>query len=547
MPRQESTGGGANSFLMNPTSNPLTLDELQHQNQQQSQHIRQLEQQNKELALKLKWVEERLRLSQHQRFGASSERTHPDQLELNLFNEAEDVALPEQPEPTVETITYTRNKYPGQREDKLAGLPQETEEYRLAESEQTCPCCGDSLHEIGSDTHRELILIPAQMKVLNRVRFRYGCRTCEREGIAPPIVTAPMPKSIQPGSLASPSAVAHILNQKYGQGVPLYRQEQELQRQGVDLSRQTMANWVIAAATLWFVLLYERMHTLLVERDHLHADETPVQVLREPGRTAEQESYMWLYRSGRADPAIVLYDYQPGRKGEYPRDFLSRFQGYLQVDGYAGYHKVKNATLVGCWAHARRGFTDALKALPEGAKAEGTKAQEGLDFCNRLFALERQWQKEEPKKRQELRIEHSIPVLDDFREWLRSQRNRVLPKSKLGQAIEYVLNQWEKLTVFVSDGRLELDNNRSERAIKPFVIGRKNWLFANTPKGAKASAMTYSLIETAKENGLKPFEYLRYVLEQLPQLPDPKDPAALDALLPWSPSLPADIRLPPSP
>lgn len=481
-------------------------------------------------------------------FGAlsSSSPYNPDQLELNLFNEAEDEALPEQPEPTVETITYTRNKYPGQREEKLAGLPQETEEYRLPEAEQICSCCGGHLHEIGSNTHRELIVIPAQMKVLNRVRFRYGCRTCERESIMTPIVTAPMPKSIQPGSLASPSAVAHILNQKYGQGVPLYRQEQELKRQGVDLSRQTMANWVIAAATLWFVLLYERMHTLLVTGDHLHADETPVQVLREPGRKAEQESYMWLYRSGRTDRSIVLYEYQPGRKGEYPRDFLSGFQGYLQVDGYAGYHKVKNVTLVGCWAHARRGFTDALKALPEGAKAEGTKAQEGLDFCNRLFALERQWQEEEPKERQKRRMEHSVPVLEAFREWLRSQRNRVLPKSKLGHAMEYCLNQWEKLTVFVMDGRLVLDNNRSERAIKPFVIGRKNWLFANTPKGAKASAVTYSLIETAKENGLKPYEYLRYVLEQLPQLPDPKDATVLDGLSPWSKTLPADIRKPPS-
>ena len=217
------------------------------------------------------------------------------------------------------------------------------------------------------------------------------------------------------------------------------------------------------------------------------------------------------------------------------------------MDGYAGYHKVKNATLVGCWAHARREFTDTLKALPPGVTAEGTKAQEGLDFCNRLFALERQWQEEEPKKRQELRMEQSVPVLEAFREWLRSQRNRVLPKSKLGNALTYCVNQWEKLTVFVKDGRLELDNNRSERAIKPFVIGRKNWLFANTPKGATASAITYSLIETAKENGLKPYEYLRYVLEQLPQLPDPKDVQALDALLPWSHTLPADLRIPPTP
>ncbi|GAC40798.1 transposase and inactivated derivative [Paenibacillus popilliae ATCC 14706] len=203
-------------------------------------------------------------------------------------------AKPEQEQSSVETIAYTRKKYPGQREEKLAGLPEETVEYRLAEAEQICPCCGYKLHEMGSQTRRELIFIPAQVKVLNHVRFQYSCRHCEREEIATPILTAPMPQPIQPGSLASPSAVAHILNQKYGQGVPLYRQEQELRRQGVNLSRQTMANWVIAAATLWFIPLYERMHALLVERDHLHADETPLQVLREPRRSAEQESYMWL-------------------------------------------------------------------------------------------------------------------------------------------------------------------------------------------------------------------------------------------------------------
>jgi transposase len=522
---------------MKPTSTSPTLDELQQQNIQ-------LEQQVEELSKKLDWYKEQFRLHQQKRFGISSEKTHPDQLELNLFNEAETEAGPAKEEPTVETITYTRKKWNGQRDAKLAGLPEETVEYRLAEEDQVCPCCGDKLHEMGSQTRRELIMIPAQVKSRVHVRVQYGCRRCEREGIETPILTAPMPQPIQPGSLASPSAVAHILTQKYVQGVPLYRQEQELQRQGVDLSRQTMANWVIMAATCWFILLYQRMQVILLESDHIHADETTLQVLREPGRSAESESYMWLYRSGRMGPAIVLYDYQPGRGGEHPRNFLTGFTGYLQTDGYAGYHKVKNATLVGCWSHARRGFTDALKALPKGATPEGTKAQEGLDFCNRLFTLERKWQDKTPQERQKLRMEHSQPVLAEFQEWLRKQRSQVMPKSALEKAMTYCRNQWEHLIVFLKDGRLELDNNRSERAIKPFVIGRKNFLFANTPKGAKASAMAYSLIETAKENGLIPYAYLKYVLEQLPQLQDPKDEQALDALLPWSQSLPTGLRVP---
>lgn len=513
---------------------PPTVEELQQQNTK-------LEQQVAELTAKLTWFEEQFRLSQQKKFGASSERTNPDQ--LSLFNEAESEADPSINEPTMETITYHRKKQSGQRETMIESLPVEIIEYRLAETEQICSCCGGALHQMSTETRQELKVIPAEVKVVKHVRYVYACRQCERNEIHTPIVTAPMPQSAFPGSLASPSIVAHIMSQKYVESLPLYRQEQQFARLGVTLSRQTLANWMIHGAEKWLRLLYHRMHEYLREQDILHADETTLQVLREPGRSAETTSYLWLYRTGREGPPIILYDYQKTRGGEHPRKFLSGFRGYLHVDGYAGYHKVSEVTLVGCWAHARRKFDEALKALPDTKQPASVAAGEGLNFCNRLFAIERDLKDATPEERYTVRMERSRPVLDAFSAWLRTQRSRVLPKSALGQAIAYCLNQWDKLETFLRDGRLELDNNRSERSIKPFVIGRKNWMFANTPRGALASAMIYSIIETAKENGLNPFIYLTYLFETLPNLTDPKDLNALDKLLPWSQALPLICRV----
>ncbi|MEK5060519.1 transposase [Paenibacillus sp. FSL H7-0326] len=516
--------------------NPLTIEELE-------QKTAKLEQQNAELSTKLKWYEEQFRLAQQKRFGASSEKTNPDQLELNLFNEAEVLATPASQEPDIETVTYSRKKSAGGREAKLDHFPVETITYVLPEEEQVCSCCGGALHEMSTETRNEISVIPAEVKVTRHVRQVYACRRCEREEIRTPIVTAPMPMPVYPGSLASPSIMAHVMSQKYVESQPLYRQEQQFARLGLTISRQTLANWMIYGADQWLSLLTDRMHEHLLKQDILHADETTLQVLREPGKSAESQSYLWLYRTGRMGPPIVLYDYRPSRGGEHPRHFLKGFSGYLHVDGYPGYHKVQGVKLVGCWAHARRKFDEALKALPSGQDKTETVAQQGLQFCNRLFTIERELKDKASKDRYTIRQEQSRPVLDAYLAWLRQQRSRTLPRSKLGEAIGYSLNQWDKLTAFLEDGRLEIDNNRSERAIKPFVIGRKNWLFANTPRGAKASSIIYSMMETAKENELNPFKYLMYLFEQLPQLPDPKNPEALDKLLPWSTSLPLTCRV----
>jgi transposase len=300
---------------------------------------------------------------------------------------------------------------------------------------------------------------------------------------------------------------------------------------------------MIYGANQWLRLIYHRMHQLLLKQDILHADETTLQVLREPNRPATSKSYLWLYRTGREGPPAILYDYQETRSGKNAKEFLTGFKGYIQVDGYAGYHKVPDVTLVGCWAHARRKFDEALKALPSAKRlTSGTAAAEGLLYCNQLYKIERQLKELTPEERYEKRLELSKPVLDAFLTWLKIQESKVLPKSALGQAITYSLNQWEKLEAFLKDGRLEIDNNRSERSIKPFVIGRKNWLFSNTPRGARSSAIIYSIVETAKENGLNPYYYLRYLFEKLPNM-DTTDENALDKLLPWSETLPIHCRV----
>jgi transposase len=504
------------------------IEKLKEENALQKQQI-------EELTAKVDWFMEQFRLSQHRQFGSSSEQTTPEQ--VSIFNEAESEAKPEAPEPTIEEITYKRRKRQGQREEMFKDLPVETIEYRLSEEEQVCDICEGELHEMSKEVRRELKIIPAQVSVTEHVRFIYGCRNCEQNEINTPIKTAPMPKPALPGSPASASAIAYVMTEKFVKGLPLYRQEQDWNRMSVEISRQTMANWMIQSSERWLRPVYDRMHEHLLQRDIMHADETTLQVLKEPGRPADSTSYMWLYRTGRDGPPIILYDYQTTRAGKHPKKFLEGFKGFLHVDGYDGYNSLPNIIIIGCWAHARRYYVEAIKAMPKVHTDKPTTSEEGLQFCNRLFSIERELHDVTPQERYDARLRLSRLVLDDFKNWLKYQTPRVLPKSALGKAIQYCRNQWDKLEGFMKDGRLELDNNRSERSIKPLVIGRKGWLFCATQNGANASATIYSLVETAKENGLNPFFYFTYLLEQLPNM-DIQNKDALDAILPWSATLP---------
>lgn len=499
-----------------------------------------LQRENADLKQQVKLLLEERRLAAYRRFGSLSERSDADQ--LRMFNEAEVELDQAAEEPAVETVTYERKKkQPGQREEMFKDLPVERMEYRLPEEEQICPCCRGRLHEMSTDVRRVVKIIPQQMVIVEEVRYIYGCRSCDDHDIQTPIVKAPAPNPVQPRSYASPSAVAYVMTKKFVEGMPLYRLEQQFERQGAALSRQTLSNWVLYSANQWLGKLYVVLYEELLKRRYLHADETTVQVLHEAGREPEAKSYMWLYRSGRDGPPIVLYDYQETRSKEHPKKFLAGFTGYLHVDGYSGYHDVEDVTLVGCWAHARRKFDESIKALPAAERKKPTVARRGLQYCNELFKIERRLQKVSAEERRAGREKYSRPVLDAFSAWLQEQSALVLPKSALGKAIAYCQNQWNKLIVFLEDGNLEIDNNRSERSIKPFVIGRKAWLFSNTPRGAKASATTYSIVQTAIENKLNPYAYLKHVLEQLPNM-NTEDKEAMATLLPWSETLPEGVR-----
>lgn len=496
-----------------------------------------LKQENEELRAKVQFYEEQFRLSQQQKYGASSEKVPPEQ--LRLFNEAEKLSAQPAEEPVLEEVLTKRSKGQTKSRRKYEELPVEEVYYTLAEEDQNCPNCDHPLHEMKTEVRREIKVIPAKTVVVHHIQQVYACRSCDQEGTGGTIITAPAPKPVLPGSMVSPSMLAFIMEQKYNKALPLYRQEQAFENAGFDVSRQNLANWVIKGSDTWLQLLYERMHRILEKEPVIHADESPLQVLDEKGK-----GYMWLYASAKSSQrALYLYEYQPSRAKKHPKLFLSNFKGYLQTDGYSGYNAVEHAIRVGCMAHARRKFTDAIKALPKGSETTATAAHEGRSFFSRMYRMEKQFAELSPQERFEARQKHMRPVLEQYRSWLEAQQPKTLPKSKLGTAISYSVNQWDELTAFMLDGRIAIDNNLAERAIKPFVIGRKNYLFAKSPKGARASAICYSVIETAKANGLKPFEYLTYLFEQLPNV-DVSNPDVLDALLPWSKTIPDEIRKP---
>lgn len=514
------------------------------------QQVMRLSTQVDELSSKLSWYEEQYRLSRAQRFGPSSEQTAPFE-QMSFFNEAESESSAFIiPEPALDEVKVVRkSKQKGHKEQITKQLPTETIEYRLSAEDMACPQCGEMLHEMKKEIRKELKVIPAQVMVTEHVRYVYACRNCEKSGITTPIISAQAPNPAIKNSLASPSMLAHIMTRKYVEAIPLYRQEQQFHRFGINLSRQTLANWMIKASSSWLASLYQAMHKELLTKEILHADETVLEVLCEPGREASTQSYMWLYRTGREDTPIVLYEYTQGRSGDYAKKFLKGFKGYIHTDGYAGYHKLVDnpepegggITLVGCWAHARRKYDEALKALGAKGGPAAATIHQGLEYCNKLFKLEEEIKNTSPEERMKHRLEKAKPLLEEYFAWAEKNEPIVLPKSKLGEAISYSLKQRKYLEGFLLDGRLEISNNRAERSIKPFVIGRKNWLFSNTPKGANASAVIYSLIETAKENGLNPFPYLQYLFEQLPNV-DVHDPEILKKYLPWSEELPSICR-----
>lgn len=382
------------------------------------------------------WLSQQLRLTQGQRFGASSEQTQVLSEQFGLFNEAEDAADPRAAEPDLEQITYKRRKQAGKREQDFSGLPVEQVIHELPEAERVCPECGGALHQCGQSViRRELVYVPAKYTVVEHIQAVYSCRRCERENDHISMKKSKIPAPLLPNSgIVSPSLLAHILNSKYTLALPLYRQEQELARLGVPISRQTMANWIMAAHERWFADFVQVLHRELLTNDILHADETTLMVLKEPGRKVRQRSYVWVYRtSGNSQYPVVLYDYQPSRAGECAGRFLEGFAGLLHTDGYEAYHckLPPEITAVGCWAHMRRKFTDTLKSLPKELR-DRSPAKTGLDYCDKLFHLEGSYveQKLSFQERYQARLEQSKPVAEKFFAWAKAEyKKNPVPKS----------------------------------------------------------------------------------------------------------------------
>jgi transposase len=467
----------------------------------------------------------------------SSEKTDIDVRQLNLFPEPAYVNLQDE----TEEIKYTRKKRKGKREEDLSGLPVERIEHELSGEERNCPECGETMSDIGvGDVRKELKLIPAKVVVVEHATHSYACKNpeCSEISGAPVIVKAKSPKALIPGSLASPSLVAHIITQKYSNGMPLYRLEKGFQYDGVAVSRQNMANWGIKSVELYLVLIYTTLITFFMKESVAHSDGTHIQVLREPGRDPQTKSCVRVYRtSGCSKRKIVIYEYTETKESEHAGKFLKDFVGYLHTDGEEGYHGLPSTIIiVGCWAHLRRYWENLLKTIPKD-KRKGSDAERGVAYISQLFLLERDFKDLSPEERYTKRLEKSKPVADAFFAW--AEKLAPLPKSPLGKPVYYALSQRKFLENVFLDGRLELSNNRAERSVKPFVMGRKAWLFSCSPDGAFASAVLYSIIETSKENGLHPFHYIKYLLEALPN----STVSDVEHLLPWSSSLPDFCRV----
>jgi transposase len=463
---------------------------------------------------------EQLNLALARRYAASSEKISPDQ--FRMFDEAEtDVEVV--PDADDEILVPAHKRRRRGRKPLPDNLPRVDVVHDIPESERCCDHDGQLLVEIGEVISEQLDIIPAKIQVIRHIRKKYACECGQC------IKTAPLPAQPIPKSMASPGLLAHITVSKYQDALPLYRQETILQRIGVDIPRATLANWMIRAGVLIQPLI-NLLQDRLLAYDIIQMDETTVQVLKEDGKVAQSKSYLWLQRGGPPDQPVVLYDYDPGRGASVPTRLLSGFTGYLQTDGYDGYNAVvaKNKlTHVGCMAHARRKFSEAVKA--QGKKKKRGKAHRGLALIQKLYRVEKQARKLDPEERHACRQQQARPVLDELRAWLDEVLLQVPPTSATGKALNYLNREWGKLICYLDDGRLEIDNNGAENAIRPFVVGRKNWLFSASVKGVKASANLYSLIETAKANGLEPYAYLRHMFTELPKV---ETVEAIEALLP---------------
>lgn len=521
---------------------------MKEQSAKKDTEIQLLKDKQKELEFMNAMLSDRLALARRKQFGSSSEKYAEGYEQMDLFNEAEASADPEAEEPTFEEVhpsSYKRKKRTGKKEEDLSDFEvTETVEYKLAGEDRYCPECGKKYRIVTKETVKRLKFVPAKFEVVEEVTYVYSCPECgfmKRPEKTPPLVSG--------GSIATPSLVAGIMNAKYVNGMPLARQEREFARYNLNLSTKTMANWIIGCANRYLKPLYDRMKEEFLKSRYIHCDETRIQVIGEPDQKGTTQNWMWVYLTDEysESPRMALFDYERTRAGYHPVKFLDgRFHGYLTCDGYQAYHGLDDSiTVTGCFTHARRRFDAALTALKKDFTREQLKETVAYNAMTRigiLYKVEELIRNKTPEERYEERQKQSRPVVDALFEWLHSMEDSVDRSSLIGDAILYTLNQEPYLRRYLDDGHLSIDNNSAERAIKNFAVGRRNWLFAKSIRGADASAVVYSITETALLNGLKPYVYLTYVLDQIRQMgPFPK-PDELERLLPWSDDLPEEFR-----
>ena len=513
--------------------------------------MEELTKQTQALNDKMQLMMEQLVLSKKSRFGRSSEKmAEPGQIrfmevdgEIVFFNEAEAVCDLDAPEPdSLEPQQPKKKKQAGKREADLAGLPVRRIDHYLSEKELAAEFGEKGWKQLPDAISRCYRFVPAKVEVEEHHVGVYSSKTDDR------MVKAPHPKKLLPGSLVSPSLAAAVLNGKYLNAVPLYRLEKEFERYGLAITRQNMANWVIRLGESCFGPLYDYLHTLLYRYPVIQADETPVLVNKD-GRPAGSKSWMWVYRSGclYQKEQVILYEYQKTRNASHPRKFLKDYNGICVTDGYQVYHTLEkekeDLKIAGCWVHCRRKFEEALEVIPKELRKQSV-----LDLLmNQIRAIYREEGKlsgfsaDERVEKRQLVVK---PLVDAFFAYVKQNSGRVAKSGKAREAFTYALNQEPYLRVFLENGNVPMDNNASERAIRGFCIGKKNWEMIDTVHGASASAIIYSISETAKANGLKPYEYFEYLLTEIPKHQDESSTDFLADLLPWSEKLPEYIRKP---
>ena len=476
---------------------------------------------------------EQIKLAQHHRFGVKSEHISPDQLRLLLDEEqnisSDQVDLNDDLADQAETTSPIKRNKRGRR--RLPDhLPRVEIKHTLSAEACRCEHCCSALEPISQKITEQLDIVPAQVRVMRHVRQTYQCPHCDDV-----LATTPLPSQPIPKSNATPGTLTYLIIAKYLEGMPLYRLERQLARYGMPVPRATLASWMIQCGQLVQPLI-NLMRDRLLSYDIIAMDESRYQVLKEVGKTPQSQSYIWVQRGGPPDEPIILYDYDPSRSQSVPLRLLDGFKGYLQTDAYEGYGAVCSANelvSVGCMAHARRKFDEALKAQRsvDPSKQKSTLAAQALMQIQALYRIEREIKLRSSDEIKRARQARSVPLLNELKTWLDANIIVVPPRSTIGKAMNYLNKQWDKLTVYTTDGRLRIDNNLCENAVRPFVMGRKSWLFANSVAGANASANLYSLVETVKANGHEPYAYIKHVLTELPAATTLED---VEALLPFN-------------